>query len=253
MKNHLTPKMPRAAHWFASLGIIAALAIVGFCVTPAFAAGASVALTASSLNVPAGTTFAVGVRGNSSGVTANTIAAEVNFPSDLVQLVSVTGPSVITIPIKKGAAGSGLVSIEGGIIPAQILNNDAIGTITFKALKEGAAHFTVAASSDIYADDGHGTSLAPARGSVTVTIGAPLPPAPTPKPVPTPAPVCTPAPAPAPIAQPALVCPQSHLQTWWQNNRDLVLIGVSTALIVAGIYFIIRSLWVFHKKRKHKR
>lgn len=267
MKHFPASILFRRAGRSVKVGLVAALIIIGAVVAPAVrAAGGALSLTTSAITVPVGGTFAIRVNASSNGTATNTIAADVTFPANLVQGVAVSGPSVITIAITKNVIGDGLASIQGGIIPALVLKDSPIGTVTFKALKEGVATFALAASSDIYAADGHGTKLAPALGSVKVTIGpaAPTAPAPIPTPAPTPAPVaptpiCNPAPATTPTpatpaaVNPAPVCPQTPaILTWWQNNRDLVAVAGATALVALGLYFIIRSLIIFRKKRKHK-
>jgi hypothetical protein len=165
---------------------------------PVHAATGSMSLRTSDTSVKVNDTFVVGIYA-SADADVNALGAELTYSSDLVQVVSVAGPSVITLYITQGVVSDGTVAIEGGIQPAKKLSGDRVGRITFRAKKEGTANFAIAGGSGIYANDGQGTNLLVGRGSAKVTItgtGTTPPPAPTPTPPGTP----TPPPAPQPVA-----------------------------------------------------
>jgi hypothetical protein len=241
---------------------------------PALAAGGSLTLSASSLKVQVGKTFSVAVKATSNGVTANTVGADIAYPADLLDVVSVSGPSVITLPIANGFVSPGLVSFQGGIIPSKIFSSSPVGTILFKTKGEGTATIHIASTSGIYADDGNGTDLLVSRGTVSVLIEAAAPPDVEPpvvnKPV-IPPPVIEPpivntpteiqppmnipnlnqpinAPEPTPSTPPQAVSADS------ENSRQTfinIAIGLTTATFILIIYFII--WYPFGSRRKKKK
>lgn len=237
---------------------------------PALAGDGAISVTAAKTDVTIGDTFAVNIRATSAGVKANTVGVDLNYPADLLKAVSVSGPSVITLYVDKGIKSGGAVTVQGGILPAKVLAGSAIGTVTFKALKTGTATISVAKTSGIYADDGAGTDLLAAYGGVAIKIMAskpvlpppavnvnvpPTPVMPTP-PVVTPPPEIQPTPV-APITeieenaapQVVPVSPASDFEEI--TGRTLLIIGVSAAMIVLGIWFLVIGL-VKYGKRKRK-
>ena len=235
--------------------IFAALILVLAAASPVVAASASLAVIASKTSVAVGSTFTVRVAASSGGVEANTIGADVSYPPDLLGVVSVSGPTAITMFVTKGVTQAGTVSIEGGVLPAKILSDDPASTITFKALKQGTATVALAPSSSLYANDGKGTAIPVARGSVQIAITAPVapPPAkptPTPAPTPVPTPTPTPAPCPTPAAQqptpaPTVTVTKSSCFTPSEEKIIIILIIILILVGLANLYLI-----SFRKKRR---
>jgi hypothetical protein len=143
------------------------------------AAAGSISATASSAKVEVGQNVSVRIRASSDGTVVNTIGADAVFTPDTLKVVSVGGPSVITLYVTNGAVSANTVSIQGGIQPATALSGSSVGTIVFRALKVGTATISIAGSSGIYANDGKGTNILVGRGSATIQIVEPAPKPPT--------------------------------------------------------------------------
>jgi len=177
--------------------VIGALAFALVATLPAGAASGSIFLRVSATSVPVGETFVVGIRATSD-VDVNAIGADLSYPTDLVEFVSVGGESVITLFITHGAVSNGIVSVEGGLQPAKTLDGGRVTTVTFRAKQAGTANFSIVGGAGMYANDGYGTNILTSRGSATVEItgGAAPPPAPPTPPTPPGPPTPTPPPAP---------------------------------------------------------
>lgn len=230
--------------------------------SPAFAAGGSLTLSASSNAVSVGDTFTVRVRAGSGGVQVNTVGADLSYPVDLVAAASVSGPSVITLYVAKGVTDTGVVSIQGGILPPQTLSDGAIGTVTFRALAQGTAVISVASSSGVYANDGKGTDILTSRGSVSVVIGPKKPTPPVTVNTNTPPVVQPPVNEPpvnvnneAPVTNvPPPIEPQPvatvEQQQCVQDWRFPAAVGASAALIIIGLWFVGRGIHGYHRRKR---
>jgi hypothetical protein len=150
--------------------IIAAAIIFALVVRPAFAATGSLALRSNASVVSVGDQFTVSVIA-SSDANVNTIGMDLNYPSDLLEVKNVAGPSVITLFITKGVVSAGTAAIEGGVLPTKTLKNDKVGMITFLAKKSGNAVLKISNASGLYANDGLGTNILSSYGSLTLKIG----------------------------------------------------------------------------------
>jgi hypothetical protein len=149
--------------------IAAAIALAFFC-RPALAATGSLTISVKTTSVSVGEEFAASIT-SSSDININAIGAKLDYPADLLEVKSVSGPSVITLFITKGVVSAGTAAIEGGVLPAKTLQNDKVGTITFLAKKSGNAVLTISDASGLYANDGLGTNILSPRGSLTLEIG----------------------------------------------------------------------------------
>jgi hypothetical protein len=222
--------------------------------SPAFAAGGAFSLSASSTTVSVGDTFTLRVGASSGGVQVNTVGADLSYPASLVAASSVSGPSIITLYVAKGITDPGRISIQGGILPQQILSDSAIGTVTFRAVAQGMAVISTASSSGIYANDGKGTDILTSRGSISVVIG----PKKTTPPVVQP-PVNQPVNVNEPLlnnnVQPPFI-PESAVgseqQPCSQNWRYPAAVGAGAAIIIIiALFFIGRAIYGhFFQKRK---
>ena len=254
-----------------------ALLLTCFFAAPALAAGGALGLTISTPSVQIGKTFTVSVKASSNGVVANTVGADIVYPADLLDVVSVSRPSVITLPITNGFVSAGLVSFQGGIIPSKVLASSPIGTIMFKTKGTGTATISIASTSGIYADDGNGTNLLAGRGTVKITITTAAPPPPTPpvvtppavnKPV-IPPPAVIPPEVNAPVNQPPFVAPPANLPLNMpggagsaanletstkhiisQQTLVNIAVGAATVAIIMIIYFCIGYLKDAKGKRR---
>jgi hypothetical protein len=201
--------------------IFCATALALSLLLPAFrgvnAASGSLVLRSDNITPKVGEEFTIGIRATSD-VDINAIGAEMSYPSDMLQVKNVSGPSVITLFITKGVVASGLVTIEGGIQPAMKVAGDRVGVITFVAKKAGQAVLRMTGNSGLYANDGNGTNILADRGSLTVQIGeAAAPPAPVPGKPPVPAP---PPPAPELVA-PVVVSTTHPNENIFYNDRNI--------------------------------
>ena len=244
---------------------IIGLILFFFVAAPVSASQSSFLLSSPNTSIAVGSSFTVKITASSGDTSVNTIAANINFDPNYLQALTLGGPSVITISISKNIVGNNSATFEGGIIPAQILTNDRVGTITFKAIKEGDTNISIDTSSDIYADDGQGTTLNPSRGNLPIKIS------PAPKIIPSTEPILEPINT---IDKPTtettelpkeetqtinqapktdVVTPKPQLscfEIWWENYKDLVSIVAATALLVFGAYLSIKSLLTLFRKKK---
>lgn len=171
------------------------------------AEAATLSLSPSAGVFEVGRTFSVSVFVSSPDNPVNAVSATVSFPTDLLQVVSITkGGSIITNWAVEPAISNanGTVRFEGVMIGGFQGSKAPTLAINFKAKTVGAAKLSISSGS-VLAHDGRGTNVLDSVSGSTITIReAPEEPAPSPapeKPVkPTPAP--TPAPAAATIDPP---------------------------------------------------
>ena len=111
------------------------LTLVGFSFVLASSANASsLSLSPASGTFSAGSTVKVNVYANTGGENINAVQANVAYPSDKLQFLSVsTSGSVLTIIAEKNASG-GVVRVAGGTPSPGFSGNKLIASITFKAL-----------------------------------------------------------------------------------------------------------------------
>jgi len=143
----------------------------------------------SSGNFTEGNIFTVNLMTNTQGEAINNTEAVINFPSDLLELTSVSKfGSIFSLwvlePNFSNAAGR--ISFNGGApTPGYNGSNGKIITMVFKAKKAGQASL-VSTSAAVRANDGYGTDVLknnPQASFILIAEGTPAPPA-TEKPVP---------------------------------------------------------------------
>lgn len=193
---------------------------------PLGALAATLTVQPSSTSVVAGNIVTVRLIANAAGTAINQGGAVLQFPVDMLDVVSVskTG-SIFSLwveePSYSNAAGT--VRFDGGVPnPGFSGSTGTVLSVTFHAKKAGVATLSLRDAA-LRANDGMGTDVLTSAGGSTVTITAP---AAEPAPVPATPPAETPAPAaPAPsgssitnLASPT----HSNEEAWYQNDSPLM-------------------------------
>ncbi len=176
------------------------LLLVGFFPRSIFAA--TLFISPSSSSVTSGNIFTVNVIVNTEGQSINTSDAIIQFPTDILQVVSVSkGSSIFSLWVEDPnfSNTTGQISFNGGIAnPGYLGNYGQLVSITFQAKKAGSASILFSDSS-VRANDGLGTDVLSTKVGAKFTITAPVIPV-TPKPVTVP--VTEPISKPEPVVQP---------------------------------------------------
>lgn len=167
----------------ASLGrslVVATLLGVAFFLLPGFAHAASLSIAPSVKDVTVGQIFTLSVDVSSPDAAMNAASGDVSFPSDKIQVLSVSkADSVMSLWIRDPSFSN---SVDGGDVHFEgvVLNPGFIGadgnliTITFEAIAAGDAPISFS-SGAVLANDGNGTNILKNMDSGDVTV-APLPP-----------------------------------------------------------------------------
>ena len=147
--------------------------------------GASLSFSPSVKTVPAGSTFTVVVKVSSPDQAMNAASGDVSFPSDALQVVSVSkANSIINLWVREPSfsnaasdgsgsiAGTGNVHFEGITLnPGYIGNGGTIIQITFRATGSVGDTASLAFSSaSVLANDGQGTPMLDSTGSAKITL-----------------------------------------------------------------------------------
>lgn len=153
------------------------MAVFSF-VNIAQAATASLSFYPSSINANVGDTINVSVLVNTDSVTINNTEAVIDFPSDILQVISVpTSNSIFSMWIENPnfSNSAGTISFNGGVPnPGFTGAGGKIMGITFKAKKSGTASLSFTSGS-ILANDGLGTDVTGNLGKATFSIADALP------------------------------------------------------------------------------
>jgi hypothetical protein len=163
--------------------IFFAVAGVFFSADPARAA--SLYFSPASVSVLAGHSFSVNVGVTSADKAMNAASGTVSFPSDMVEVTSITKTdSIISLWVQEPSFSSNSVNFEGIVLnPGYTGSAGRIITINFRAKAAGVATLNFSAGS-VLANDGLGTSILSGMGNATITItesgATPPPPTPTP-------------------------------------------------------------------------
>jgi len=154
---------------------------------------ASLYFSPSSGTYTVGQRFSVSIGVSSSDQAMNAVSGSVSFPSDKLQVESLSkSGSVISLWVKEPSFSSGSVNFEGIVLnPGYTGKGAKILTINFRAKATGSARLSYSGPT-ILANDGQGTDILTGSGSASITINeavekpTPTPPTPTPPPVETP-------------------------------------------------------------------
>lgn len=155
--------------------------LIFLCLTTS-ADAASLSITPSSVSVATDNIFTVRVVTNTLGKSINNAEAILQFPKDVVEVVSVSkSTSIFSLwvedPTYSNAAGT--VSFNGGLAsPGYNGTSGTIVSITFKAKKPGAASL-ILSDAAVRENDGLGTDILSSKGSASVQITTDKAPAPT--------------------------------------------------------------------------
>lgn len=151
---------------------------------------ATLYLSPSSSNITVGNITTVNILVNTEGVAINNAEVVLNFPKDLLEIVSVSkSGSIFSLWVAEPvfSNGAGTLSFNGGA-PTPGFNGSAgkALSVVFRAKNTGRATLLFSSSS-VRANDGFGTDVLTGTGQANINIAAAIvtpPPAPTPIPDP---------------------------------------------------------------------
>jgi len=166
--------------------IISAILFLYFTLLPVSVYSATLFVSPSSSSVVAGNIFTVNIVVNTEGQNINTSDAVIQFPTDLLQVVSVSkGSSIFSLWVEDPnfSNTTGQISFNGGIAnPGYLGNYGQLISITFKTKKSGTASLLFSDSS-VRANDGLGTDVLTSKTGASFTITNPVVPVVPAKPV----------------------------------------------------------------------
>ncbi len=155
---------------------------------PQFSFAATLSLSPSSSNVNVGNIVSIRVVVNTEGVAVNNGEAIIQYPTDLLEVISISkSSSIFSLWVEEPtfSNGSGRISFNGGAAnPGFNGTNGTAASITFRAKKAGTAS-VIFGDSAVRKNDGLGTNVLSSRNPATIVIGATAP-APTPEVAPSP-------------------------------------------------------------------
>lgn len=157
--------------------LFSTLVIVGFLFVPFCKIyAASLMLSPSSTTVSVGNILSLKVLLNTNNKYVNNTEATVQFPTDMLEVVSVTkASSIFTLWVEEPSFSNytGKVVFNGGV-PTPGFNgpNGYIATITFKAKKQGVAS-VILTDAFVRENDGLGTDILSSKSGSNITIGIP--------------------------------------------------------------------------------
>jgi len=194
------------------------LGVIGFAfvVCVGTTEAASLSVTSPSVNITAGDIVTVKVVVNADGQAVNTAEGVLQFPTDVLQALSLDkSSSIFSIWVEDPSFSNqtGQVSFSGGLpTPGYVGSNGTVLTVSFRAKRAGVATFSLA-DATVRANDGLGTNVLQSTGTLQVTVVNPPSAQPTPS-----------APAediPQPVKVPELVVTSlTHpsQDTWYSND-----------------------------------
>lgn len=202
-----------------ALFIVAALALI----TPTAVFAATMSLAPGSQTIPAGNTATVRVAVNAGGTAINNAEAVLDFPNDILQVVSVSkSSSIFTLWVEDPAYsnGAGTISFNGGLpTPGYLGSNGTVVSVTFLTKKAGVASVSLRDAA-VRANDGFGTNVLAGTSNAQITVTENVVPEVTPTPTPTPT-----TPGTTPIStDKILITSTTHPdQNAWYSNRNPLL------------------------------
>ncbi len=134
---------------------------------------ATISITPANSVVSQGDIFSVSVITNTQGVSVNNSDAVINFPNNLVDVVSIgKSSSVFSLWVEDPSFSNqtGTITFDGGVPnPGFTGPSGNIITVVFRAKKAGTASI-IFSSANVRANDGVGTNVLSSKQSATVTI-----------------------------------------------------------------------------------
>ncbi len=162
----------------------ARVALLGvFLFVPHATFAATLSLSPAAASVAAGNIITVTAVVNSQGVAVNNAEAIIQFPTDLLQVISVSrSASIFTLWVEEPTFSNvtGRVSFNGGITnPGFLGSQGQLVAVTFRAVKAGTASVLLSDAA-VRANDGLGTNVLSSKAGATLTVTSLDTPAPTP-------------------------------------------------------------------------
>lgn len=152
-----------------------------FCVFAVRAHAATLSLVPQVTSVSVGNIISVSISTNTEGKAINNAEATIEFPKDLLDVVSVTkNNSIFTLWVEEPqfSNNAGRITFNGGAAnPGYTGNGGSIATVTFRAKQQGVAT-VVFSDAAVRQNDGLGTNILTKKNQSTITIGIPTTPAP---------------------------------------------------------------------------
>lgn len=135
---------------------------------------ASLSILPSPSTVSVGNIVSVKININTEGKSINNGEATIQFPVDMLEVISITkGSSIFTLWVEepKFSNSTGKISFNGGVPnPGFTGSSGYVATITFKAKKQGTASI-IFSDGAVRANDGLGTDILTSKNSGLVQIG----------------------------------------------------------------------------------
>jgi hypothetical protein len=136
---------------------------------------ATMSLRSSPAKVVEGATFVIGASVDTQGKTINNAEANIKYPTDLVEVVSLNaGASIFTLWAEgpSFSNSSGIINFNGGIAnPGYTGSAGQVLLVTFRAKKTGNASITLSGTA-IRENDGLGTNIFSGQSNTLVEIVA---------------------------------------------------------------------------------
>lgn len=137
---------------------------------------ATLSVSPGSHTVSVGNIFTLKVKVDTQGKYINNTEAIIQFPTDLLEVVSVSkSSSIFSLWVEEPSFSNytGKVNFNGGISTPGFIGSDGlISSITFKAKKQGNAS-VILSEGAVRANDGFGTDVLSAKNSSYIQIGTP--------------------------------------------------------------------------------
>lgn len=168
----------RILNLFLKNKFIALLFLLVYFSIPNITNAASLSISPSSNTVSVGNIVSVKVLVNTQGVYINNGEASIQFPTDLLEVVSISkSSSIFSLWVEEPSFSNntGKITFNGGVAnPGFSGSSGSIASITFKAKKTGNASL-IFTDGAVRANDGLGTNVLTAKTSASIQIGTPAP------------------------------------------------------------------------------
>lgn len=153
--------------------VVPILFFLGFFSCASRVEAASLNLIPSVTKVSVGNIVSVGVYVDTGGKAINNAEATIEFPTDVLEVISVSKkPSIFTLWVEEPSFSNytGTVSFNGGVAnPGFTGGNGSIASITFRAKKAGSASLLFSASA-VRQNDGLGTDILSVKNGSSITV-----------------------------------------------------------------------------------
>jgi uncharacterized protein YxeA len=160
--------------FYCSKKFIIAFAVIILFILPNISHAASLFISPSASTVSVGNIFTVKIYVNTSGKSINNTEATIQFPTDMLEVVSVSkSSSVFNLWVEEPSYSNmlGTVTLNGGVPnPGYTGSNGFVSSITFKAKKTGTAS-VVLGDSAVRENDGLGTNILTSKTGSVIEIG----------------------------------------------------------------------------------